>query len=309
MNKIWESPNTISVVILLVILLIGGGYVLFTVNQRPETESFTPDSDYTFPYNFDRLDRVVKLPNELSEISGLAPGFLNSEVFAIQDEDGELFLVNTNNGSIINRTRFDKDRDYEGVTRRDREMYVLEKDGDIHTFVYEDSTQEASAVKLETDFSYRNDTEGICYDSLTNTLLIVPKAQELNPQEDGENRRGIYTYDLGEGRLDPQPTYYIDQLEVGQVVFSQNQEYVIKPSGIAVDPATGYIFVISSVGNVLVVIDRESQIKHVELLESGTFTQPEGIAFGANGELYLSSEGRSGRGIIATLNRTNQDPR
>ena len=309
MNKIWESPNTISVVILLVILLIGGGYVLFTVNQRPETESFTPDSDYTFPYNFDRLDRVVKLPNELSEISGLAPGFLNSEVFAIQDEDGELFLVNTNNGSVINRTRFDKDRDYEGVTRRDREMYVLEKDGDIHTFVYEDSTQEASAVKLETDFSYRNDTEGICYDSLTNTLLIVPKAQELNPQEDGENRRGIYTYDLGEGRLDPQPTYYIDQLEVGQVVFSQNQEYVIKPSGIAVDPATGYIFVISSVGNVLVVIDRESQIKHVELLEKGTFTQPEGIAFGANGELYLSSEGRSGRGIIATLNRTNQDPR
>lgn len=309
MNKIWESPNTISVAILVVILLIGGGYVLFTVNQRPETESFTPDGDYVFPYNFDRLDRVVKLPNELSEISGLAPGFLHSEVFAIQDEDGELFLVNTNNGSIINRTRFDKDRDYEGVTRRDREIYVLEKDGDIHTFMYEDSTQEASAVKLETDFSYRNDTEGICYDSITNTLLIVPKAQELNPQEGSENRRGIYTYDLGEGRLDPQPTYYIDELEVGQVVFNTNKEYVIKPSGIAVDPMTGYLFVISSVGNVLVVIDRESQIKHVELLEPGTFTQPEGIAFGSNGELYLSSEGRSGRGIIATLNRTKQDPR
>ncbi len=306
MNKIWESPNLISVIILLIVLAIGAGYVAFTVAQRPETESFTVDDDYFFPYNFDRLDRVVKLPSELEEISGLCPGYAPDEVFAIQDELGELFLVNSRSGAVINRVHFDKNRDYEGVARKENEIYILETDGDIHHFPYADSLAEISATKLETAFSYRNDTEGICYDSLTNTLLIVPKEQELNPVGGSDRRRGIYSFDLETRSLSSQPTYYIDELEVGQIVYNNNREYIVKPSGIAVDPFSGYIFVISSVGNILVVIDRESQIKHVELLEKGVFGQPEGITFARNGDLYVSSEGRGGSGIIATLTRQVQ---
>ncbi len=306
MNKIWESPNLISVVILLAVLAIAAGYVAFTLSQRPETESFTVDQDYFFPYNFDRLDRVVKLPSDLVEISGLAAGFRPDEVFAIQDELGVLFLVNSRSGEVIQRVSFDKNRDYEGVTRNNKEMYVLETDGDIHYFSYSDTTTEVSASKMETAFSYRNDTEGICYDSLTNSLLIVPKEQELNPVGKSDPRRGVYSFDLTTETLNSQPTYYIDELEVGQIVYGKNREYTIKPSGIAVDPYSGYVFVISSAGNILVVLDRESQIKHVELLEKGVFGQPEGIAFAQNGDLYVSSEGRSGLGIIATLTRQVQ---
>lgn len=310
MNSIWERPNLISVVILLIVLAIGGGYVLFTVNQRPETESFTVDDDYFFPFNFDRLDRVVKLPDELEEISGLCRGYADDELFTIQDEDGEVFLVDTESGELIQQFTFDKDRDYEGITRRDDQFFVLETDGDIHTFTYNDSITATEATKLETAFSYRNDTEGICYDSITNTLLIVPKEQELNPgggnTNSGEQRRGVYTYDLATGQLNTTPTYYVDMLEVGQIVFNNNRQYIVKPSGVAVDPVTGHIFVLSSVGNVLVVIDRDSQINHVELLEKSTFTQPEGITFNARGDLFISSEGRGGRGIIATLKRNRQ---
>ena len=306
MNKIWESPNLISVIILVIVLAIGAGYVAFTVNQRPETESFTVDNDYFFPYNFDRLDRVVKLPEELAEISGLCQAFAPDEVFAVQDEKGIVFRVNSRSGELLQEITFDKDLDYEGIARKGDDMYVLEADGDIHYFVYRDTAVEVPSSKLETNFSYRNDTEGICYDSLTNTLLIAPKAQELNPQSESEQRRGIYTYDLRQSALIAQPTYYIDELEVGQIVFNTNRPYVVNPSGIAVDPITGDIFVLSAAGHVLVVIDRDSQIKHVELLEKGTFGQPEGIAFAPNGDLYVSSEGRGGRGIIATLTRKDQ---
>ncbi|MCP9237256.1 SdiA-regulated domain-containing protein [Lewinella sp. JB7] len=307
MNSIWERPNLISIIILVIILAVGTGYVLFTLQQRPETESFTVDDDYYFPYNFDRLDRVVKLPGELDEISGLCRGFRPDEVFAVQDEEGIMFRVNTVSGQLLQEITFGKDLDYEGLTRKDRQFYALEADGDIHTFSYtQDTLTEVESNKLETSFSYRNDTEGICYDSITNTLLIVPKAQELNPQGDNETRRGIYTYDLLENRLNNQPTYFIDGLVVGQIIFGKNREYVIKPSGIAVEPATGYIFVISAVGNILVVIDRDSQVKHVELLEQNVFRQPEGITFGPNGELYISSEGRGGHGMIATLTRNAQ---
>ncbi|MBB4077495.1 uncharacterized protein YjiK [Lewinella aquimaris] len=307
MNRIWERPNLISVVILVIILVIGAGYVLFTLQERPETESFTVDDDYFFPYNFDRLDRVVKLPGELEEISGLCQGFRADEVFAVQDEEGVMYRVNAVSGELLQRLTFGKDLDYEGITRKDNRFYVLEADGDIHTFDYaQDTTAEVVSNKLETSFSYRNDTEGICYDSITNTLLIVPKAQELNPQSDDETRRGIYTYDLVMNELNSQPTYFVDGLEVGQIIFGKNREYVIKPSGIAVEPSTGYLFVLSAVGNILIVIDRDSQVKHIELLEQNTFRQPEGITFGPNGELYISSEGRGGRGMIATLTRNAQ---
>lgn len=307
MNGIWERPNLISVIILLVVLGIGGAYVLFTVNQRPEMESFTVDDDYFFPFNFDRLDHVTRLSNDLDEISGLTMAFAPGELFAIQDEDGILFRVNSESGESLQSIKFDKDLDYEGVARREDEIYVLEADGDIHFFRYGEDLTEVESEKIETRFSYRNDTEGICYDSITNSLLIVPKEQELNLSEETVRRRGIYTYDLTLGEMLAQPTYYIDELEVGQIVFQTNREYVIKPSGVAVDPITGDIFVISAVGNILVVIDRDSEVKHVELLEPRTFPQPEGIAFSPRGDLYISSEeSKGGNGIIATLIRTQQ---
>jgi len=306
MNKIWERPNLISVIILAIVLAIGAGYVVFTVQQRPEMESFTVLDDYYFPFNFDRLDRVVKLPTELTEISGLCQGMNPNEVFAVQDELGVMYVVGTNNGEILQRVRFDKDLDYEGITRKDEVVFVLEADGDIHYFEYSDTLTQLDSKKKETGFSYRNDTEGICYDSLTNTLLIVPKAQELYPQGENEQRRGVYTFDLENGKTNPQPTYYIDELEVGQIVYGSNHAYHFRPSGVAVDPLTGDIFVLSSVGNVLVVIDRDSQIKHIELLESSTFRQPEGITFSPQGDLYISSEGRGGDGMIATLTRKKQ---
>lgn len=306
MNKIWERPNLISVIILVVVLAIGVGYVVLTVQQRPEMESFTVLEGYYFPYNFDRLDRVVKLPGELAEISGLCQGMQPDEVFAVQDELGIVYLVGTGSGEILQRIRFDKDLDYEGIARMDEQIFVLEADGDIHYFEYSDTLTEVNARKKETGFSYRNDTEGICYDSLTGTLLIVPKAQELYPQGENEQRRGVYTFDLNSGKTNPQPTYYIDELEVGQIVYGTNHAYHFRPSGVAVDPLTGDIFVLSAVGNVLVVIDRDSQIKHIELLESSTFRQPEGITFSPNGDLYISSEGRGGDGMIATLTRKKQ---
>ena len=307
MNKIWERPNLISIVILLVVLLIGGAYVLFTVRERPETESFTVAEGYFFPYNFDRLDRIVKVQDELREISGICPGMNQAELFAIQDEEGTMFIINHVTGGEVGRIKFDKNRDYEGIARKGNEIFVLEKDGDIHHFTYTEGEVETSAQKLETDFSYRNDTEGICYDSLTGHLLIVPKEKELNVDpEDDDRRHGIYSFDLSTGRLNPQPDYFIDEVAVGKAVFGSNRPYLFKPSGIAVDPVTHNLFVLSAAGNVLVVINRESQIQHVELLESKTFAQPEGITFGENGELFISSEGRGDNGIVATLNRNTQ---
>ncbi|WP_173021402.1 SdiA-regulated domain-containing protein [Lewinella sp. W8] len=301
-----EKPNLLSLIILLLIFVLAGGYGLITYTQRPETDHFHLVDDFDFPFNFEKPDQLVGLPSQLNEISGLAP-WSETEVLGVQDEDGELFVINTVSGTITKEFRFGKDRDYEGVARQEDTLYVLEVDGDVHRFVLEDGKREYDAEKLETPFSYRNDLEGICYDSESQQLLMTPKAQELNPAEADQNRRGIYAYQPQTGELAPQPLYYIDEYEVGEAIYGKRSRYIIKPSGIAVDPLSGNVYVISSVGHIMLVINRESQLLHIELLPPKMFPQPEGITFNDAGDLFISSEGRGGEAKLATFTRRQTD--
>lgn len=305
MNSLLERPNLVSILILFVVLLLAGGYGVITYTQRPETNTFNVDENYDFNYDFSRASRIVDLPKDLEEISGLALWKAPNEVIAIQDEDGEAFVVNTNTGNIETSFKFSKDRDYEGIARNADTLYVLETDGDIHTFVLGPAGTETEyeSDKLETEFSYRNDTEGICYDPVTGHLLIAPKEQALDPAAGDESRRGIYAFDLKTRRLNPQPSYYIDEYEIGEIVYGKQSRYTVKPSGLAVDPLTNDLYILASVGSMLIVIDRESNLKHLELLDDDIFKQPEGICFSDSGDLYISSEGRGGKGIIATIAR------
>lgn len=297
-----EKPNLISFLILGGVVLVAGGYGLITYTQGPELEHYDVDPDHHFSFDFERPDNIVKLPKDLKEISGMADWFVEDDIIAIQDEDGKLFVVDTQTGNVKSDSKFGKDRDYEGISRVDSTIYVLERDGDIHRVKYESGEETFNSDKIETDFSYRNDTEGICYDSRTNSLLIVPKAQELNPLEE-DYRHGVYGVDLATHQMNPQPLFYVDEFAIGEVVYGKQMPYSMKPSGVAVDPITGDIYVIASVGNIMVVIDRESDIKHIELLKEKTLTQPEGITFNSAGDLFISSEGRGGKAVIVTFRR------
>jgi DNA-binding beta-propeller fold protein YncE len=70
------------------------------------------------------------------------------------------------------------------------------------------------------------------------------------------------------------------------------------PSGIAIHPATKDIYVISSAGKQLLILSAAGKIKSSHKLNSKHFTQPEGISFSANGDLYISNEGKGGNGNI-----------
>lgn len=297
-----NKPNLLSGIILGAVVLIAGSYGLVTYTQAPDLEHYKVDPTYGFAFNFDR-PTVTKLPEELVEISGLSPWIKEGELLSVQDEDGKIFIVNAKTGKITNDFKFGKDRDYEGIARKGNSIFVLERDGDIHHVEYQEGVKEFDANKLETAFSYRNDTEGICYDSETGNLLIVPKEQELNPAESEPSRHGVYSYNLESGDMMPQPSYFIDEFAVGEVVYGKHKPFHLKPSGVAVDPITKDIYVIASVGNILVVINRESEIKQIELLKEKTFKQPEGICFDTQGNLYISSEGRGGKGVIASFTR------
>ena len=57
-------------------------------------------------------------------------------------------------------------------------------------------------------------------------------------------------------------------------------------------PKTGDLYVIASVGKLLVVLSKKGKIKSVQRLNPDVFKQPEGICFMPNGDLLIANEAR-----------------
>lgn len=284
----------LSLALLAGIMILAISYGLATYRGKPGQSSFSAGSDYAFRYDFSSPTQIFSLPSELNEISGLA-SYAPGRVVAIQDEDGVIFVYDLAAQQVVDRWRFGKNQDYEGVAINDSMVFVLESDGDLHAVRL--PFQPARDVKkYETEFSHRNDTEGVAFDSVENRLLIVSKEQDLTPDLKAENRRGVYAFDLERNRLLSDAVYVIDQVDLGQIVYGDTDRYLIKPSGIAVEPETGNLFILASVGKILIVLSRSSEILHVELLDEQIFPQPEGITFDTNGDLLISSEAARGKG-------------
>lgn len=294
------TPVKTSMLVFGVILIAAmalQGFLFKTFFKKP-TPIVRSSASYQFPYNLSSPNDRQKLPGKLQEISGLAY-WDKDEVLAIQDEIAKVFVYNLAQEEIVRSVDFGKDLDYEGITRIDNTVYVLESDGDIHYFTMPSAgVKKVDAGKFESKFNTSHDTEGLCYDPFTQRLLIVPKEEQLAPKEGFKKHKGIYAFNPATGMLDENPLWSIDPKELGQIIYGEERSYHFKPSGIAVHPNGQHIYVISSVGKLLIVLDRKGEIQYLERLDDDLFSQPEGITFTPAAELIISSEGRSKSGKI-----------
>ncbi|PHN07654.1 SdiA-regulated domain-containing protein [Flavilitoribacter nigricans] len=301
----WKHPNTISFFILICILLFALSIAYLLYQEQPEGTVFQGEnSDYTFSYDLGKPYQQYYLPNDLREISGLAWN-TEDQLLSIQDEEGVIFVYQTGKQEVIQKVKFGKNLDYEGIARSRNKIYVLERDGDIFEI---DSLfgESVESKKYETPLSYQQDAEGLAYDHVDDCLLVALKEAGEESNETGEGlKRMIYSFDLNDNRMSETPLYYIDQLELGRLIYQKEKSYEFKPSGIAVHPENGYIYVISSVGRLLVVMNRTGELLYAERLSPSQLPQPEGITFDEEGRLYLSSEGRGGQGRLLVFNPKN----
>jgi uncharacterized protein YjiK len=286
-----QDSTTVTWLIISIIVVVATVYSWVAIRNTPPQMAFTTAADYRFPYRISpETGTRMELGDELTEISGIT-SLDKAHVLAIQDEKGIIYTVELATGAIVDRLVFDKDRDYEDVCLVGDYAFVLERDGDLYQrhLTLRDTTR-----KFETPFSYRNDVEALCYDARHNRLLIMPKEGAPDSMEIGENMVGVYGFDLTTLRMERQTIVTIAEKELGSIIGNGGKPHTFKPSGIAIHPGTGYLYVLASVGKALVVVDMESnKIMHVQLLDPRQFPQPEGIAFDAAGNLLISSEGTS----------------
>ncbi|MBK6930520.1 MAG: SdiA-regulated domain-containing protein [Saprospirales bacterium] len=247
----------------------------------------------SLPYQLAKPSVMINLVSEeLREISGLSPTGQNGVFCAIADERGEIFFIDGDGGgAILQRVLFRDNGDFEGLEKVGKCLYAVKSDGDIFE-VRNWNRAKPRVTKYKTGLSRTDDVEGLGYDRQRHALLVAAKG---NPDSAGV--RAVYAFGLASKKLLPEPAYSIDPVEVNNRVpyHPEEKPSYFSPSGVAVHPVTGDIYVISTAPKRLVVLDYTSgKIRYAVRLNKKILPQPEGIAFDAAGNLYLSSEGKKG---------------
>ncbi len=116
----------------------------------------------------------------------------------------------------------------------------------------------------------------------------------------GEKKTEIRTawrFDLSTNSFAAEPAYIMQVNEVRELI--NDKEALFKPSAAAINPADGKLYIVASVGKLLVIADKTTgKPEQVIRLDETLYNQPEGMTIASNGDIYISNEGGTG---VATI--------
>lgn len=298
----------------LVLLFSCAGKTNSTDNSQPvappESDSVSVVKVLVFPYNLLSPDEKFTLPDALKEISGIDV-YRKSKLVCVQDEKGKVYVYDVKKGELKEGFDFGSKGDYEGVANVNDTIWVLSSNGNLQRII-DFTTPNQKTDEFKTPLNEENDTEGLCYDKKNNRLLIACKAKAGTSLK---GVRAIYGFDLKTNAITAAPAYTIKvedirsflaqhdkekfvTNELRSLLDSGNGDVTFQPSDVHIHPVTDDLYIISSVGNLLLVLSRNNTIKYITKLDPDIFKQPEGITFMDDGTMFISDEGRDGKGNI-----------
>ena len=250
-----------------------------------------------FNYDLDKPNIQHQLPAILNEISGLTD-IDSYHVACIQDELGIVFIYNFRKGEIVSQHNFDSVGDFEGLTYTHNALYILRSDGRLSEWSnFPENLNTINHYKLSL---LTSNNEGLCFDPKHKRILIAAKSKPLD--KDKKSERFIYSFDLADKELQEKPIYRInvEHLEEKSRDFNIHQINVtakgkikpfnFRPASLAVHPLTDKIYVISASDKLLLIMNRNGEVIHIEQLSSERFIQAEGITFLHDGTMIITNE-------------------
>ena len=239
------------------------------------------------PYD---LSKPVKynMPQNLFEISGIV--FHNGdakEVFAIQDEDGDLFHLGLTD-KTAKFTKFGGKGDYEDLAIINNYVVVLKSNGELHTFPISgiNAPEVANVVKTK-DLVPKAEYEGLAADEKAGMIYVLTKDSKVDAKAKSTS---IYGFKVAaDGTFTPAGEFGISHKEIEEKSGAGKTKF--RPSALAKNVATNEWYVLSSINKLLVVTDAGFKVKATYPLPGSFYNQPEGIAFDKDNHLYISNEG------------------
>lgn len=247
-------------------------------------------------YNYDLKtpDHSWRLPGQLVEVSGNT-WIDKDHLILIEDLHPNLYLVKIDdkNATLEKTIPFaetDKEKiDIEDVTYVNNMVYALWSHGVL--FKIADWQTKPQVEKIKTFLSKVNNTEGLCYDPVTQKLLVACK-DASNEAEEKKSTKAVYQFDMTQNKLNDQPFLLIYKKDFQKIA---GQKLDFNPSAIAIHPITHDIYLLSTRDNkCMAVYSHDGTLKAFQFIDEHLMPQPEGICFSPGGELYISSEGKKG---------------
>jgi uncharacterized protein YjiK len=270
-------------------------------------------SPKVFPYSINEPQRSLEMPLELQEISGLTFSPSGEHLCAINDEQGVIYFINKKTGKVERQLKFHGHGDYEGIETVGEKIYVIKSTGTVYE-VSDCEKDEVKPKKTKYILKKPNDSEGLAFDRKNNRLLVACKSASclhdncLIPS--CMSQRAIYALNLETNKIGLTPTFTIDLMELRaflknnktaaeleifkKFIVLENNYIPFHPSALAIHPKSGDLYILSSKGKTMMVINTEGKIIALEKLDKKIHTQPEGIVFDKDGTLYISNEGKKG---------------
>ena len=202
-------------------------------------------------YDFSKPQKV-NLGPKLDEISGIC-WVSDSLMIANNDESGRIFAINlmSPGDGAYNSVKFGEKDDYEDLVKVDSVIYVLQSSGKILKVTgYTDEATISSSV-VGTLPGKENEFETLYYDKEVNSLIMLCK----DCHKEKNRIRSAYRFDLSTNKFIDTPYYQIQMADVAKAL--KSNEFEFRPSAAAVNPADNRVYIVSPIGDLMVVISKK----------------------------------------------------
>ncbi len=256
------------------------------------------------PYDLSTPSESFNLDAALHEISGLTATENDAQLACLQDEKGQLFYIDKKTGQSTPSVIFQNSGDFEGIEFVKDTLWATTSKGKLYKIWHLNKTPfDMEVIKIES-LKHAN-IEGLAYDKLNHRLLLAAKGDK----SDGTQLRTIWAFDLMNPASSVSKAFDIQLTDFQAFLKTKTEKEYAKltrdyvgnpsatgfefgPSGIAVHPLSGHIYIVSSVNKLLVVLSAEGKVLEMVKLDKTLFNQPEGLCFDAEGTLYISNEAK-----------------
>lgn len=247
-----------------------------------------PKPAYNSPPHYD-LNKPVKyaMPKELEEISGIAFYKGDSSVlYAEQDEEGKVYRLHLGD-TKADHFSFGRHGDYEDIALTDNTAFLLRSDGVLFSFPLDGTNMIANNVHEWKNILPSGEYEAMYADAANDLLYILCK----NCTADKNNKTASgYIFRIKENdSIVLSGTFMLSAKQIAGK--TGKKKIAFRPSALTKNVLTNEWYILSSVNKMLVVADKNFQVKAVYHLDPKLFVQPEGITFDSNHNLYISNEG------------------
>ncbi|MCW3461825.1 hypothetical protein [Chitinophaga nivalis] len=241
---------------------------------------------YASPRGYDLKEPVrYRVRESMQEISGIELFPDEHNILAVNDEEGKIYQIDVTANKPYPSWKFAKNGDYEDICHADSTWFVLKSNGALYE-VYGLFTDSVGSTHYKFPKAGKHEFETTYYDPQLHSIVLIAKNNEADKKS---GHTSAYRFNLATRDYDTAALYHLDSREIARLAGTDMRFF--KPSAAAIHPIEKRLYIVASVNSLLVIADLQGHVQEAYNLKHRLFLQPEGLAFAANGDMYISNEG------------------